>query len=220
MVEPEAGGWHVRVHGSNPRKVSFRRRAEPSGPVPLFTLSSPSLPPYSFIPPTAIPLLVPSALAADTVGGSSLSLSLGGPSSPSRAGRLLAASCAPAPCLDSPLGVTVGGAPVTGQNPSSPLGMESSPAELDADAAADTSSSPSPSSSSLHSIPSALLSEFPSPMASVEALCAVRTPFESPKASPLVNPSQRPALANLTNRLTPPVTLFSSGCVLAKHCTA
>jgi len=208
-MDPEASSWHGQLHESNPLRVTFRQRAEPSGQIPLFTLSSPSPHPYSFVPPTAMLLLVPSALAADMVVGSSPI------SSPSGAGPLLAASCALAPCPDNPLEVTVRGALVTSQLPSSPLEVESSPAELDADAAASTSSSPCPLSSPITSIHSALLSELPSPMACVEALCAMGTPSEGPRASPLVNTSQRPALANLTNGLTPQVTLFSSCCVFA-----
>jgi len=118
------------------------------------------------------------------------------------------------------LQVTISGAPVTNQHLSSPLKVESSPAELDADAAADTSSSPSPSSSPVSTIHSAFLSELPSPMAIEEALITVGTSPESPKVTPLVNRSQRPALANLTNRLTPQVILFCDHCVLAKHCIA
>ncbi len=221
VFEPKAGSWHGQLHDSNPLRVTFKRGAEPSDPIPLFTLASPSPHPYCFIPPTAMPLLVPSALAADTVGGSSsISLSLSRPSSDSEAGPLLAASCAPAPCPDIPLEVTVRGAPVTSQHPSSPLEFESPPAELDADAAATTSSRPSPLASPITSIHSALLSELPSPMACVKALCALGTPSEGPKSSPLVNMSPRPALANLTNGLTPQVTLLSSRCILAKHCIA
>ncbi len=162
-----------------------------------------------------MPLLVPSALAADTVGGSSLLQTLSVPSSPSGAGPLLAASCAPAPCLDNPLEVTVRG--VTSQVPSSPLEAELSPAELDAAAAASTSHSPAPWASPTASIHSALVSELPSAMACVEALCAMGTPSEGPKASPPVNMAPRPALANLTNELTAQVTLFSSRCTLARH---
>ncbi len=124
------------------------------------------------------------------------------------------------PCPDNPLKVTIRGAPVTNQHLSSPLEIESSPAELDADAAANTSGSTSPSFSPVSSTHSAFLSESPPPMAIVEALIALGTSLESPKATPLVNRSQRPALANLTNKLTPQVTLFSNHCVLAKHCTA
>ncbi|KAA6428233.1 MAG: hypothetical protein FRX49_01829 [Trebouxia sp. A1-2] len=207
VVEPKAGGWDVRVHDSNPRRVTFLQRAESSDP--SFTLPSPSSSPHSFIPLTAVPLLVPSALAADTVGGSSTPLSLSRPSSASGAGHLLAASYASAPCFDNPLEVTVRGAPVISQVPSSPLDTESSPAELDADAAADTSSSTSPLASPVRSIHSALLNELPSPMAIVEALCAMGTPAESPKATPLVNLSQRPALGNLTNRFTPQARVTS-----------
>ncbi len=136
------------------------------------------------------------------------------------------------------LQVTISGAPATTiQHPSSPLKFESPPAELDADAAANTSSSPSPSS--VTTVHPAFLSELPTPRTIVTALTAIRTPFESPKATPgvealttmgispkspkavpLVNGSPRPALANLTNRLTPQVTLFSTCCVLAEHCTA
>ncbi|DBA65584.1 TPA: hypothetical protein ACH3X2_002653 [Trebouxia sp. C0005] len=207
VVEPKAGGWDVRVHDSNPRRVTFLQRAESSDP--SFTLPSPSSSPHSFIPLTAVPLLVPSALAADTVGGSSTPLSLSRPSSASGAGHLLAASYASAPCFDNPLEVTVRGAPVISQVPSSPLDTESSPAEQDADAAADTSSSTSPLASPVRSIHSALLNELPSPMAIVEALCAMGTPAESPKATPLVNLSQRPALGNLTNRFTPQARVTS-----------
>ncbi|DBA65630.1 TPA: hypothetical protein ACH3X2_002689 [Trebouxia sp. C0005] len=195
VSEPKAGGWHVRVHDSNPLRVTFRRRAKPSGPVPSFALPSPSPPPYSSIPLTATPLLVPSALNADMVRGSSISLSLSGPSSASGAGRLLAASCAPAPCLDKPVEVTVRGSPVANQHPSSPLEVEASAAELDADAAANTSSSPS-------CWASPVTSELLSPRAIVKALTAMGTPSESPKATLL---ARRPALANLTNGLTPQV---------------
>ena len=169
VFDPEAGTPHVQLHASNPRKLTFRRRA---------------------------------------------------------AWRLLAASRAhkqvlqSSPCPDHPLKVTIRGVPVTNQHLSSPLKVESSPAELDADAAADTSSSPSPSSSPVSTIHSAFLSELPSPMAIEEALITVGTSPESPKVTPLVNRSQRPALANLTNRLTPQVILFCDHCVLAKHCIA
>jgi len=122
------------------------------------------------------------------------------------------------PCPDNPLKVTIRGAPVTNQHLSSPLEIESSPAELDADAAADTSSSPSPSASPVSSIHCAFSSESPSPMANVEALIAMGTSPESPKATPPVNRSQRPALANPTNKLAPQVTLFCNRCVLALHC--
>ena len=113
--------------------------------------------------------------------------------------------------------------------------VESTPAELDADATADIFSSPS--ASSVTSTHSAFLSDLPSPWACVKALTAAVTPCESPQATPivdaltamgtspkspmatpLVSESQRPALANLTNRLTPQVTLFSNCCALAKHC--
>ncbi len=30
VCDPEAGTWYGRLHGSNPRKVTFRRRAAPS----------------------------------------------------------------------------------------------------------------------------------------------------------------------------------------------
>ncbi|KAL0054454.1 hypothetical protein WJX82_009137 [Trebouxia sp. C0006] len=204
LLDSEASSWHGQLHDSNPLRVTFRRGAQPSGPIPLFALASPSPHPFSFIPPIAMPLLVPSALAADMVGGSSpISTSLSRPSSPSGAGPLLAASCALASCPDIPLEVTVRGAPVISQVPSSPLEVESSPAELYADAAADTSSSPSPLASPITSITSALLSKLPSPMACVEALCDMGTPSEGPKPSPLVNMSPRPALTNLTNGLTP-----------------
>ncbi len=171
VIDPEAGTPHVQLHGSNPRKLTFKRRAA----------------------------WVPRLLAA------------------SRAHKQVLQS---SPCPDHPLKVTIRGVPVTNQHLSSPLKVESSPAELDADAAADTSSSPSPSSSPVSTIHSAFLSELPSPMAIEEALITVGTSPESPKVTPLVNRSQRPALANLTNRLTPQVILFCDHCVLAKHCIA
>ncbi|DBA65575.1 TPA: hypothetical protein ACH3X2_002645 [Trebouxia sp. C0005] len=116
--------------------------------------------------------------------------------------------------------VTISGAPATtSQHFASPLEVESPPAELDADAAADTSTSSSPSTS-LNSIHSAFLSKLPSPVDVAKVLTTMGSPAGSPKATPLVNGSQRPALANLTNRLTPQVTLFSNCCALATHCIA
>ena len=118
------------------------------------------------------------------------------------------------------LQVTISGAPATtSQHFASPLEVESPPAELDADAAADTSTSSSPSTS-LNSIHSAFLSKLPSPVDVAKVLTTMGSPAGSPKATPLVNGSQRPALANLTNRLTPQVTLFSNCCALATHCIA
>ncbi len=124
------------------------------------------------------------------------------------------------PCPDNPLKATVRGLPVTNHHLSTPLEVESSPAELDADAAANTSSSPSPSASLVCSLHSAFLSESPSPLADVEAQVTMGPSPDSPKGTLLVNRSQRPALANPTNKLTPQVTLCSKCCVLAKHCIA
>ncbi|KAL0024408.1 hypothetical protein WJX77_000001 [Trebouxia sp. C0004] len=100
--------------------------------------------------------------------------------------------------------ITVRGAPVTSQHISSLLEVESPPAELDTDAAA---SSQSFSSSPVSSIHSAFLSELQSPKTIVKALTAMDTTPESPKATPLVNRSQRPA--KLTNKLIPQATMTS-----------
>ncbi|KAL0038937.1 hypothetical protein WJX77_002633 [Trebouxia sp. C0004] len=124
VCEPKAGGWYGCLHDSNPLRVTFKRRAEPSDPIPLFTLSSP--PPACY----SIPLLVPSALSADISSSPSL-------------------SCSP------------------------------------------------------------VLSELPSPRTTVKALTAMGTPPEIPKATPLVSMSERPALANLTNTLTPQARVTS-----------
>ncbi|DBA99050.1 TPA: hypothetical protein ACH3X1_014190 [Trebouxia sp. C0004] len=327
VCEPEGGSWYGQLHGSNPRKVTFRRHAEPSDPIPLSTLSSPSPHPYSFIPPTAIPLLVPSALCGDASSSPSLSsspvhsihsafkselpsprtivealtamstppespkgtpmvsmserpamanvtntltpqarspliLSIDGPSSQQRAisttvhplqvyqnglavvhrvcepeegslygqlhgsnprkvtfrrraAWLSVASCAcqqvlgSSHCPDDPLKGTITSASVTNHHLSSPLEVEWLPAELDADAAADTSSSPSLLISPVSSLHSIVLSEAPSPMANVEAQITMSTPPESPKGTSLVNMSERPAMANVTNTLTPQARVTS-----------
>ncbi len=120
------------------------------------------------------------------------------------------------PCPD-PLKVTVRGLPVTYQNPSSPLEMESSPAELDADAAASTSNNPTPSVSPVGTLHSAFVSEMPSARANVEAQVTMSPSPDSPKVFPLVNRSQSLTLAV---KVTPQVTLCSKCCVLAKHCIA
>ena len=87
------------------------------------------------------------------------------------------------------LQVTISDATVTTQHLSSPVEVESSLAELDANATADTSSSPSPSP--VTSIHSAFLRELPSPRTIVKALTAVGTPFESPRATPIVEALNR-----------------------------
>ena len=119
------------------------------------------------------------------------------------------------PCPDNPLKVAVRGLPVSNQHPSSPLEVESSPAELDADAAASTSSSPCPLVSPVATLHSAFLSESPSPLADVEAQVSMGPSPDSPKGIPLVNSSQGLTLAK---ELTPQVTLCPKCCVLAKHC--
>ena len=126
--------------------------------------------------------------------------------------RFLAASRAhrqglqSSPCPDNPLKVTVRGLPVHNQHPSSPLEVESSPAELDADAAASTSNSPSPSVSPVSTLHSAFFSESPSARADVEAQVTMGPAPDSPKGTPLVLRSQSLTLAK---ELIPQVTLCS-----------
>ena len=171
MMDSKPGSWHVQVHGSNARKVTFRQQAAWQR-------------------------------------------------------HFLAAPCAhwqglqSSPCPGDLLKVTVRGLPVTKQHPSSPLEVASSSAELNAGAAASTSNSPTPSVSPVGTLYAAFLSGVPTPMADVEALITMGPSPDSPKGTPLVNRSQRPTLANPSNKLNPQVTLCSKCCALAKHCIA
>ena len=171
VFDPKAGSPHVRVHGSNPRKVTLWRRASWRRPF----------------------------LAAPRAHWQGLRSS---------------------PCPDHLLKVTVRGVPVTKQHPSSPLEVASSPAELDADAAASNSNSSSPSVSPVGTLPSAFLSEMPSPMADVEALITMDPSPDTPKGDPLVSRAQRLTLASPSNKVTPRVILCSKCCALTKHCIA
>ncbi|KAL0034946.1 hypothetical protein WJX79_001939 [Trebouxia sp. C0005] len=175
VPEPEAGGWHVRVHESNPRRVTFRRRAACS--------NNRVFDPEAGTPDVQLHASNPRKVTLTS---------------------LLAASCAhkqdlrSSPCPDNPLKVIIRGVPITKQHPSSPMEVDSSPAELDA--AASTSSSPSPSASPVNSLHSAFLSESPSARANMEALSAMDTFLQSPKGTPLVNRSQRLTLAKELTR--------------------
>ncbi|KAL0034923.1 hypothetical protein WJX79_000662 [Trebouxia sp. C0005] len=265
---PGAGGWHVRVHDSNPRRVTFKRRAacsnhrvldpETGTPDVQLQASNPGKETLTSLlaasrahkqglqssPCPDNPLKTPSAW----VKVEALSAMDTSPQSPkgiplvNRSQRLtLAKELTP-----QARSLSIGGTPPTPSAKSPTFGVaslsaphsstiSSSVASLNSDVfnclmedmthmTKELSREPNPGVSPLRAanlvvepkaggwdvrVHDSNPRRLPSPMAIVEALCAMGTPAESPKATPLVNLSQRPALGNLTNRFTPQARVTS-----------
>ncbi|DBB14157.1 TPA: hypothetical protein ACH3X3_001108 [Trebouxia sp. C0006] len=193
VFEPKARGRHVRVHGSNPRRVTLRRRPARSNHRVMDSK--------------------PGSWHVRVHGSNARKVTFRQQAAWQR--YFLAAPRAhwqglqSSPCPGDLLKVTVRGLPVTKQHPSSPLEVASSSAELNAGAAASTSNSPTPSVSPVGTLYAAFLSGVPTPMADVEALITMGPSPDSPKGTPLVNRSQRPTLANPSNKLNPQARCLS-----------
>ena len=189
VFDCQAGTLHAELDAKNPRKLVIRRRPA--------AVNGASSAPTPTSPTGAPPRVSPPSMNA---------------SSSSQAGHLLAASLsqahqetpAAAPYPGTLIEVNIKHATTANKLPLS-YQDKTSPAELAT--AADTMAGRG-ATSPVRGVPSPSFRQSLSPAVDVQTLCPLGTSPGVDKPSPMGARPGRPALANLTNRLTPKVTLI------------